>query len=335
MFYNRRPDDPLNPEWIGVRGTSKQEGRHPYYHASLPGTNYSPHLAGTIMDCRPGEVNVKSAGRQRRTTARGLVDAHQQEKKRAILKLNGWNEYALPAALPLPATTEERFGLDFTPAGDALAAALLAQQTGKATSPPTPEEEAYFGGRLSRPSLHAGCMHADMQIYNVGIKRPPCGAMWWSPQLPCLELELSWQHVTSMLASQELLLFPAILHRQNHCRMVTCGSLCFLHMCFSTIDDGEGLVPQLPSVRESSSTPRQMPLSAPAPSPPLLEMAMQPSDSRPPLLSPSAAGRAFSYAKQPKPSSPTFSSLRGVQWTAQAGSSTLHIPCVICYSLFQ
>lgn len=47
----------------------------------------------------------------------------------AILKLRGWHNYELPAVLPVPDTTEERFGLDSTPAGDALAAAQHAQQT--------------------------------------------------------------------------------------------------------------------------------------------------------------------------------------------------------------
>lgn len=91
-----------------------------------------------------GEMNVTAAAQKQRTTARGLMDAYQQEKKRAILKQRGWKKYQLPAALLVPDTTKERFGVDFTPAGDALAAAMHAQQTGKLTNPPSPEEEEEF-----------------------------------------------------------------------------------------------------------------------------------------------------------------------------------------------
>ncbi|KAL0017745.1 hypothetical protein WJX77_011594 [Trebouxia sp. C0004] len=50
MFYNRSKD-PEKPEWIAVRGSSSIEAVHSHYHASLPSTNYSADLAGTIVAC--------------------------------------------------------------------------------------------------------------------------------------------------------------------------------------------------------------------------------------------------------------------------------------------
>ena len=185
MFHNRRPDDPMNPEWTGVR-TSKQEGRHAYYHASLPGTIYSPHLARAIIGCRLGALNVQAAAQRGLTSACSLADAHHQEKKR-IMKDRGWSDYDLPAALPVPDSTHERFGVDFVPGKNVLAAALDAQQTGKAAAPlSAKEEEVFFEGELSSVSLgvcvyvllrlsaacHCSCQREPMCIPCLQAKHP-------------------------------------------------------------------------------------------------------------------------------------------------------------------
>ena len=91
----------------------------------------------------------------------------EMNKKNGSVKLP-----KLPAALPVPATTEERFGLDFTPAGDALAAALHAQQTGL-TDPPSAEEgEELFGGGRSNRSLKI--LAACMMVCILECMLPPC-----------------------------------------------------------------------------------------------------------------------------------------------------------------
>ena len=60
MFYNMSTNS-LQPKWVGVWGTSKLEGSHPYYHASLPGSSYAPATASSILDCRLGQMNVQAA----------------------------------------------------------------------------------------------------------------------------------------------------------------------------------------------------------------------------------------------------------------------------------
>ena len=144
MFYNRRRKDPLNPDWVGVRGTSKLEGGHPYYHASLPGTSYSLHLASAILDCQFGNANVKAAARIGKTAAHSLADAYQQEKKRNIIEQQKWKDYKLPASLPVPSETDERFGVDFTPGQEWIARAIDAQHHGRAAVPMSEQEEAEF-----------------------------------------------------------------------------------------------------------------------------------------------------------------------------------------------
>ena len=120
--------NPLQPKWVGVRGTSKLEGSHPYYHASLPGSSYAPATASSILDCRLGQMNVQAAARQGRTTAASLSDAFEQERKKAILGDEGWGGYQLPAAVSVPASTTEKFGFNYCSSMDALAAAKAQQQ---------------------------------------------------------------------------------------------------------------------------------------------------------------------------------------------------------------
>lgn len=112
MFYNRSKN-PEKPEWIAVRGSSSIEGGHSYYHASLPGTNYSADLAGTIVACRLGDASIKASARHMGSTAFSLNDAYAQHCKKQLCKPE-WH-YSLPNSVQVPDHTDELFGTDYVP----------------------------------------------------------------------------------------------------------------------------------------------------------------------------------------------------------------------------
>ena len=101
------------------------------------------------MDCHLGNLNVKAADRMQQTTAHSLAHAPQQEKKRRLIGARG-ELYPLPAAMPVPPSTQERFGVDFVPGGNQLAEAQLAQKLGHAADLASDEaEEEFYAGEAA------------------------------------------------------------------------------------------------------------------------------------------------------------------------------------------
>lgn len=123
MYYNRQKDPSKAPEWIAVRGSSKLEGYHPYLHACLPGTNYSPALADAIIALFNFSWNYKRSVQNGGATNHQFHDLWILERMQQIVNEMHW-EYQLPEWTPAP-DTSEKFGLDYVPA---IAAVALAQQ---------------------------------------------------------------------------------------------------------------------------------------------------------------------------------------------------------------
>ena len=311
MFYNRRPEDPLNPEYIGIRGTSKLEGDHAYYHASLPATNYSPQMAGAIMDCRVGNLNVKAAARVGQTTAPGLAHAHQQEKKRKIIASHDW-EYSLPAALPVPPSTEERFGVDFVPGGDQLAAARL-EQLRRHAAPDVAAEEFYSGDAA--------------QIKKEILPAIPIALL--TPQ--CLHPDLLMHVMNAYHAFACIVLFSDVLRFKGKQR-----SYIGLH-CLVDDDVGEEGTAAQPACADGNSPRLQLPRTAQLPqlAPAMSAVVAQPTDSLLPARLPTVADKQDSHGPQATPSVMPPAALRGVQWVAEAGKNTASLACVICCSMLQ
>ncbi|CAL8469089.1 g8630 [Coccomyxa elongata] len=49
QMYHNCSKDPLKPDWIWVRGTSKMEGYRPHLEGTSPGTGYALNCAGGIF----------------------------------------------------------------------------------------------------------------------------------------------------------------------------------------------------------------------------------------------------------------------------------------------
>lgn len=134
MWYNRSLN-PEKPYYICKRGCSNTEGGHPYMHASLPGSNYSPALAGALLDCRLAEANVRAGARNNGNPGVTLNDAYEQHCKLAVAKRYGWQEqYEVPHSIPVPDTTTEQFGVDYKPLEHDVAQAVQEQKEGRATA---------------------------------------------------------------------------------------------------------------------------------------------------------------------------------------------------------
>ena len=103
MFYHRSKN-PEKPGWIAVRGSSSIEGGHSYYHASLPSTNYSAYLAGTIVACRLCDARIKVSARNMGSTAFSLDDAYAEHCKKQLCKPE-WH-YSLPNSVQVPDHTD-------------------------------------------------------------------------------------------------------------------------------------------------------------------------------------------------------------------------------------
>lgn len=108
MYFNRS-HNPDKPEWITVRGSSKLEGYDPHLHACLPGTNYSPALAVTLFNF---VWNYKRSVRNGGAEDHNFYDLWLLERMQQVCQGMGW-EYELPVWTPAPASTHERFGLEF------------------------------------------------------------------------------------------------------------------------------------------------------------------------------------------------------------------------------
>ena len=117
MSYDRS-NNPEKPGYIGLRGLIRMEGGHSFYHASLPGTNYSADLGDTIFGCRLGDTSIKSSAGIQGTPAVSLDDAYAQHLKKQIPK-PGW-EYSFPTSASVPDSTDELFGTDYVPGTQAL-----------------------------------------------------------------------------------------------------------------------------------------------------------------------------------------------------------------------
>ena len=113
MYYNRS-QNPARPEWITVRGSSKLEGYHPHLHACLPGTNYTPVLADAIFTMFNFVWNYKRSVRNGGAFDHKFYDLWLVERMQKLRKDMGW-DYELPVWKAAPATTDEKFGLDFVP----------------------------------------------------------------------------------------------------------------------------------------------------------------------------------------------------------------------------
>ena len=98
MFYNRS-NNPEAPDWIAVRGSSRMEGGHKYYHDSLPGTNYSADLGGAIFAMRMADASIKADARNGGAHAVSLDDAWEQHQKQQLLSSNGRLGYKLHTRL--------------------------------------------------------------------------------------------------------------------------------------------------------------------------------------------------------------------------------------------
>ena len=177
MYYNRS-QNPARPEWITVRGSSKLEGYHPHLHACLPGTNYSPMLADAIITLFNFVWNYKRSVRNGGACDHNFYDLWLVEHMQQVCTSMQW-DYELPEWQPAPATTDERFGLDFVPDSKLVANAEQEEALQKGTVLEAVSDEAQqllsenilaaqcFLGEFRLPSIHQSTQQAGLcpQLY--------------------------------------------------------------------------------------------------------------------------------------------------------------------------
>ena len=91
-MYINRSTNPDKPEWIGVRGSSKQEGCHSKLHAGLPGNNYSPVLAHGITTLLNHVWNAKSDVRNAGSYKHNHYDSYEHEQIQQLVQQQGWDK---------------------------------------------------------------------------------------------------------------------------------------------------------------------------------------------------------------------------------------------------
>ena len=130
MYYNRSKD-PLKPDWITVRGTSKLEGCHPHLEGILSGTGYAPDSAGGILSLFNMQWSVKRGIQNKGDPDIGTAEPWMLE---TLAQLSG--SLGLPADhfkhIKMPSSTAEKFGVDFVPEEQDQLAAKAAEGDGRA-----------------------------------------------------------------------------------------------------------------------------------------------------------------------------------------------------------
>ena len=130
-MYYRRKSNPRNPDWVTVRGTSKLEGYHPHLARALPGTGYAPDTAGGIFALFNMQWNLKRGVENKGDPDTGTVEPWLQSN---LAQLSSALE--LPAnsfqAVSIPASTVERFGMEYVPDALDQEAAEEAEEQGMA-----------------------------------------------------------------------------------------------------------------------------------------------------------------------------------------------------------
>jgi len=173
MFYNRSKD-PDNPFWIGIRGSSRIEGGHSYYHASLPGTNYSADLGGAILACRLADASIKASARNKGTAAVSLDDAYYQYRKQQLCTQHGW-DYALPTSVDVPDLTDELFGPDYVVTSATLEQATAQMKSDRVQAARLAEEKAMEAMDTASIDGTHYCMFSMLLFFSSGMH---CVAIW-------------------------------------------------------------------------------------------------------------------------------------------------------------
>ena len=148
MFYDRAKN-PEKPDWIAVRGSSRIDGGHKYYHASVPGTSYSVDLGGTILACRLGDASIRASAKNEGKPAVNLDDAFAQELKKQVCNPD-W-KYSLPNGADVADCTDELFGTEYEAGSHTLEEAITAMHSaGVEVAALADEEERDFPGIYCR-----------------------------------------------------------------------------------------------------------------------------------------------------------------------------------------
>jgi hypothetical protein len=130
-MYYKRSKDPLKPDWITVRGTSKLEGYHAHLEGVVSGTGYAPESAGGILSLFNMQWSVKRGIQNKGDPDIGTAEPWMLE---TLAQLSG--SLGLPANqfkhIKVPSSTAEKFGADFVPEEQDQLAAKAAEEEGQA-----------------------------------------------------------------------------------------------------------------------------------------------------------------------------------------------------------
>ena len=139
MYYGRK-NNPQNPDWVTVRGTSKLEGYHPHLARALPGTGYSPDTAGGIFALFNMQWNLKRGVENKGDPDTGTVEPWLQNNLAQLSRA-----LQMPAdtfqTVSIPESTRELFGVEYKADAQDEKAAQEAEQQGRAEVEAELEEE--------------------------------------------------------------------------------------------------------------------------------------------------------------------------------------------------